>query len=118
MGINRIYCNETKIVAAPPVFAYCLARSTDFREFAIQNMTGTSGRQRVPAASISNYQLPFPIGFDVPKVFGEFINPFFSLASRGTKEATALATLRDTLLPKLISGTLRVDDVEEISETI
>ena len=30
----------------PNQFAYCLARSAGFREFAIQNMSGTSGRQR------------------------------------------------------------------------
>ena len=39
----------------PNEFAYCLARSTSFREFAIQNMTGTSGRQRVPVTVISKF---------------------------------------------------------------
>src|SRR5438477_2423653 len=32
----------------PAFFGYCVARDNDFREFAIQQMTGTSGRQRVP----------------------------------------------------------------------
>ena len=32
-------------------------------------------------------------------------------------ERAALATLRDTLLPKLISGELRVKDAEHIVET-
>src|SRR5438132_5463706 len=32
----------------PPQFAYLLARSDSLRAHAIQNMTGTSGRQRVP----------------------------------------------------------------------
>ena len=44
----------------PDEFAYCLARSVRFREFAIQNMTGTSGRQRVPAKALSQFLLPSP----------------------------------------------------------
>ena len=93
----------------PSEFAYCLARSAGFREFAIQNMTGTSGRQRVPATAISNSQLPLPKGPEIPEVFGEFIKPIFSLASYVVKESRILAAMRDALLPKLISGQLRVD---------
>ena len=92
----------------PNEFAYCLARSGDFREFAIQNMTGTSGRQRVPATAISNYKMTVPNGLGVPKIFGELIEPLFSLASQNADESRTLATLRDTLLPKLISGEVRI----------
>lgn len=35
----------------PVEFGYYLARSEDFRAYAIQNMTGSSGRQRTPAIS-------------------------------------------------------------------
>jgi type I restriction enzyme S subunit len=44
----------------PEEFAYCLARSEAFREFAIQSMTGSSGRQRVPADSLQHFLLPIP----------------------------------------------------------
>ena len=46
----------------PCEFAYCLARSDVFRDFAIQNMTGTSGRQRVPVKALSQFILPSPAG--------------------------------------------------------
>lgn len=91
----------------PSEFAYCLGRSAGFREFAIQNMTGTSGRQRVPATAISNCRMTFPKGLGVPRMFGELVEPLFSLASQNADESRILATLRDTLLPKLISGDLR-----------
>jgi type I restriction enzyme S subunit len=39
----------------PHEFAYCLARSAEFREFAIQSMTGSSGRQRVPVESLMHF---------------------------------------------------------------
>ena len=97
----------------PMEFAYCLARSTSFREFAIQNMTGTSGRQRVPVTVISNFHLPLPIGPDIPEVFGKLIKPIFSLISYAAREADTLTALRDALLPKLISGEIRVGDADK-----
>jgi type I restriction enzyme, S subunit len=44
----------------PPEFAYCLARDDGFREFAIKSMTGSSGRQRVPAESLDYFRLARP----------------------------------------------------------
>ena len=99
----------------PPIpneFAYCLARSTNFREFAIQNMTGTSGRQRVPATAISSFKLPFPTSFEIPGAFGQLIEPLFKFVRQNTEESRTLAALRDALLPKVMSGELRVVDVE------
>ncbi|MBI2857119.1 MAG: restriction endonuclease subunit S, partial [Chloroflexi bacterium] len=100
--------------AKPPLpeeFAYCLARSDEFREFSIQSMTGSSGRQRVPAEALSHFRVvaaPKPIA----QLFGRFIKPFIARASSATKEGRTLAALRDALLPKLISGELRVKDVQ------
>ena len=91
----------------PDEFTYCLARSTEFRDFAIQRMTGSSGRQRVPAESLSH----FPVVVapkHVAELFSRLIKPLFARASAATKESHFLASLRDTLLPKLISGELRV----------
>lgn len=42
------------------LFAYYITRSSQFREYAIGQMTGTSGRQRVPTDSLSNYELNLP----------------------------------------------------------
>ena len=43
-----------------PLFVYYLARHPSFREFAIGQMTGTSGRQRVPVAAVESYRLSLP----------------------------------------------------------
>ena len=99
----------------PDEFAYCLARGREFREFAIQSMTGSSGRQRVPAESLSHFRVvtaPKPIA----ELFGRFIKPLFAHASATTNEGRTLAALRDTLLPKLISGELRINDSSRIVE--
>ena len=41
-------------------FIYYFSRSPEFRSHAIQNMVGSSGRQRVPNDAIKNYECEFP----------------------------------------------------------
>ena len=101
----------------PNEFAYCLARSSVFREFAIQNMTGTSGRQRVPAKALSDFPLVGP-SEAVAKSVGKLIGPLFTQASANTRESRSLAALRDTLLPKLISGDIRIREAERVVEAV
>ena len=100
----------------PSEFAYCLARNTGFREFAIQNMTGTSGRQRVPAKALSQFMLSSP-SERVAASFGRVVQPLLARASKAVYESRMLAALRDTLLPKLISGELRLKDVRRVIGT-
>jgi type I restriction enzyme S subunit len=98
----------------PPEFAYCLARSDEFREFAIQSMTGSSGRQRVPADSLAHFVLAEPPG-SIAVAFGRAVQPLFARSRSAASENRTLAALRDTLLPKLISGELRVKDAERFA---
>jgi len=42
------------------LYGYYLARSPDFRRYAIGHMEGTSGRQRVPSTAIEKYALALP----------------------------------------------------------
>jgi type I restriction enzyme S subunit len=95
----------------PTEFAYCLARAQEFREFAIQSMTGSSGRQRVPAESLSHYLLALPTR-SVADQFGKLVKPFFSRVRAAAAESRTLAALLDVLLPRLVSGQLRVKDAE------
>jgi type I restriction enzyme S subunit len=91
----------------PEQYAYCLARSAEFREFAIQSMTGTSGRQRVPAESLAHIRVAVPPR-PIAEAFGRSVKPRFARASAAVRESRTLAALRDALLPKLVSGQLRV----------
>lgn len=95
----------------PTEFGYCLARSENFREYAIQRMTGSSGRQRVPAASLDHLLLP-AAPEPIAKAFGSAVAPMLARASEAAMESRTLAALRDTLLPELVSGELRLEDVE------
>lgn len=97
----------------PAEFGYCLARDPGFREFAIQSMTGTSGRQRVQPEALARYLLVVPSD-GVAKAFGALVEPWFRKASASERESRTLAALRDALLPKLIRGEIRVKEAEQL----
>jgi len=93
-------------------FVYCLARSPLFRQQLQSLVTGTSkSHQRAQVESILSLATLVP----PPHVVMAFDRLAESLLTRALdcrRESRTLATLRDTLLPKLISGELRVKDAE------
>jgi type I restriction enzyme S subunit len=61
--------------------------------------------------------MPFLFAGDaVCRAFGQTINPWFARLRASADESRTLAAQRDALLPKLISGELRVKDAEKIIE--
>ena len=91
----------------PAELAYVMAREPKFREHAIVNMTGTSGRQRVPAEAVSAYNVAAPPD-RVAASFGKLVHPWFERSTHLNRQSRALAEQRDALLPRLVSGELRV----------
>jgi len=101
----------------PEYFGYLLCREPNFRAFAIQSMTGTSGRQRVQTDLLGKYLLVRPSG-EIAGRFGEVIASLVSKISRNSEETNSLAAIRDALLPRLISGQLRIPEVEKMAEAV
>jgi len=52
------------------------------------------------------------------KCFDEILASYFDKAEANNKQSQSLTKLRDTLLPKLISGELRVSEAEQLASTI
>ena len=96
----------------PVEFGYYLARSDDLRVFAIHNMTGTTGRQRVPASCFDHYHFPVPTTL-IAQRFSEIVQPLMEKIRVNSEQSRTLSQLRDTLLPKLLSGEIRVDNVDK-----
>ena len=96
---------------------YCVARDVDFREGAISTMTGSSGRQRADAASISQLECAVPTR-RVLEAFDEMTAPMIRRIHSVGRENETLANLRDTLLPRLMSGDLRVGEAREQVEDV
>ncbi len=95
----------------PLFFGYLLARHDAFRTFATQAMSGTSGRQRVELGQLQRFKLVCP---DAPiaNAFGLVVEPIRACISANRQRAETLSGLRDTLLPRLISGKLRLPEAD------
>ncbi|MEQ9307589.1 MAG: hypothetical protein RJQ14_27000, partial [Marinoscillum sp.] len=93
-------------------WTYCVSRDPVFRRFSISTMVGTSGRQRVQNDPFLGYELAKPPS-EIFNSFSEVVEPWFVKIRSNTIENQTLTALRDTLLPKLISGEVRVKDVEQ-----
>lgn len=94
----------------PPEMLYCLVRFPAFVDYAVKNMNGSSGRQRVSADTIGQFHLP---NFDEQSLsaFKEVVSPMFLKMRYNALENMKLAALRDALLPKLMSGQIDVSDI-------
>lgn len=101
----------------PPPVGYLLAREESFRAYAIQSMSGTSGRQRVQLDQLGKYKFPIATK-SVLEAFGKIVDPLFASIGLNDDRAKTLAELRDTLLPRLISGKLRVPEAERLVEAV
>ena len=99
----------------PKEFGYLLARDSAFREHAIQSMSGTSGRQRVQVDSLSTFKTVAP-DRRILKVFGVLIHKWFQTIKLNSEQISGLAQTREILLPKLLSGEIRVTHLEKILE--
>jgi len=101
----------------PEYFGYLLCRHPAFREYAIQSMSGTSGRQRVQNDVLGRYRLTIPTN-GVATAFSEIILTVQQCIARNHKTSATLVSIRDTLLPRLISGQLRLSDAEAQVEEV
>ncbi len=102
----------------PAEYAYLLARDGAFREHAIRSMTGTSGRQRAQGDSVANFNLASPPDQNLWNAFAKHVEPAFESIKSNSTAPETLAALRDTLLPKLMSGDLRIEDAEKFMERV
>lgn len=97
-----------------PYFVYALARNSDFRQFAIVSMTGTSGRQRVQTDRLIDYEMP-EISDKEMEQFHNTVEPLFKKIQQNREEISYLTELRDLLLPKLMSGELTISQAEKLT---
>lgn len=113
---------EFIVLRAKPVLpqygAYLLARHAPFRQFAIQAMTGTSGRQRVDLSRLTQFPLVLPPDASIANAAEPILRTLQSRIAANDEQAQSLASLRDTLLPRLISGQLRLPDAQLSLEAV
>jgi len=118
---DRAICS-TEFMPFVPVKAewrsllYELLKSDLVQEGVRAAATGSTGsRQRVKPKTVAS--MPMIVApAEILDTFCDQITSAHNLVLSNERESRILATLRETLLPKLISGELRVPDVEKILE--
>ncbi len=95
-------------------YVACLARENNFRLHAIQNMVGSSGRQRVQNSCFDSFYIAIPTP-SIMSLFSRKVSSYFDKMYSCNLENKSLTALRDTLLPKLISGELSLEDLPNLA---
>lgn len=86
-----------------------------YQDIIYSYVTGSTGQLELNRSNLA--QLPFlcpPI--EVQRKFSAIIEPWFNLVWNNKEQSRVLAALRDALLPKLLSGEIRVKDAEKFVE--
>lgn len=95
-------------------FLYCLFRTPEFASHTYAHCSGTTvlhlGKDAIPS-----FEFAMPQGIDVSK-FEQAVTPIFQHVDHNDLENSTLTSLRDAILPKLVSGEIRLKDAEKIIE--
>lgn len=91
----------------PLIYCYYLLRTL--------NLHDMNTDAAVPGLNRNNvYRLEvIKVPDNILKAFADFVDNFRQLISKNEQQSRTLAALRDTLLPKLLSGELRIDNLDK-----
>jgi type I restriction enzyme, S subunit len=90
-----------------PLFTYALAKNRSFRDYAEGCLVGSSGRQRVEINHLFNFDIVIPQK-EIIKEFNSVMESIEPKLHSNFMQIRILERMRDTLLPKLISGEVQV----------
>jgi type I restriction enzyme S subunit len=112
-------CSTDIVVVCPRTphlfaFVLCVVSSDDFVEFTNAGSTGTK-MPRTSWADMARYEIALPPDA-LAQAFNGIVRRQVDRLIAAVHESRTLVALRDALLPKLISGELRVKDVERFLE--
>ena len=93
-------------------YVYSIIDSQGFTDWMCSHTTGsTNSRQRTTPATTLNYNLWMPDDESIEK-FLNAVTPMYDLISQNLCQNQELVSLRDSLLPKLMSGELDVSNID------
>ena len=87
----------------------CFLNTREFYE-GINNKGNRAVQAGFNQSDIQSFRLPFPTDDDIIMVFEKLCSSYFERRLLNDQESRRLAELRDTLLPKLMSGELKVNE--------
>ena len=95
-------------------FLYCLFRERRFQSH-IYGYAGGTTVLHLSKDGVPSYQFALPPE-KIRYLFDLIVEPLFAKIEANENESRTLTQTRDVLLPKLLSGQIRVDDADEILE--
>lgn len=102
----------TVVRTSSPVYRHYVGRNLLGRQLEIENMAvGSTGQTELPRDRVKAMPIIIP-SHDALDKFNALIEPMAISMYSNITESRRLATLRDTLLPKLMSGELKVNDID------
>lgn len=107
---QRVGRISTKQGLADLGFVYCIVRRKEYKTYAELKSRG-SAQANVSSSDLMSYSCVLPTSEMLDK-FNEVLNPIIGTILDNHDENQTLVQLRDTFLPKLISGELRIADAE------
>lgn len=93
-------------------FVYCLLKNDSFKQHALGYVNGTTVLH-LSKKAIPQYKLPFPVNNKICKELSRILKNIMMRISLSVYENDNLSLTRDALLPKLMSGEIRVPLDEE-----
>lgn len=114
MTDGKAICSTEFIVYKPKkdidrVFIHCLIKTERFSDFFLSLVTGSTGsRQRVPPKDTLIYKLALPKDRRIINHLCDIIGPLYKKRGLNITQQGTLSETRDSLLPKLMSGKIRV----------
>ncbi len=90
-----------------PFFAYIMTRYDDFRDHAVSSLVGLSGRQRVDLDNLLKYSIFIPDEKAITR-FNREMEMIVSKMRNNQLQMRTLAFQRDIILPRLMSGEVKV----------
>jgi type I restriction enzyme S subunit len=95
---------------APWTFIHAAMTQTDVFEYLGQQADG-GAYPAVRPEIIGRLKVPWPDKSEVVEEFHRVCAPLYERAELNRRESRTLAALRDALLPKLLSGQLRIKNI-------
>ena len=92
---------------ADSCFAYQILKDQRFKGFALKYVSGTTVLH-LSKKAFNEYLLPLPCDFEIIQKYVEIVRPMFEKLVEIESENNRLIKVRDSLLPKLMSGEIRV----------
>ena len=94
-----------------PEFLYLTLASEESRQYFESCVTGTTGMQMLNISAVRKHEINVP-EYELQRTLSETISPLFKMKTALIQQNEKLSQIRDTLLPRLMSGELDVSEID------